>query len=131
MKYIKSYKLLEESSFGEIYIDLIADILLPIKDDYNGIEGDIKTLKNGDVVIEINVNKIKFKGDKYTIERMEDIQSFLSLIVEATKRIKEATNKEVRILNIYDTLSLNEEALLITDPIKIFIMSGESFLDNH
>lgn len=127
MKHIKKF----ESSSDEIDIDLIADILLPVKDDYNGVKGEIKTFQNDDVCVEINVNQIKFKGDKFTIERMEDIQSFLSLVLDVTKRIKEATNKEVRILNIYDTLSLNEEALSTTDPIKIFIMSGKSFLDNY
>jgi len=117
MKHLKKF---ENSEFNDIS-DIIKDIILPLRDDYNNVEGEIRLLQDNSILLEIKPNKINFRGDKYSIERAEHIQEFVNEILEASKRIKEATGKVVKILNIYDSLSLNEEALSITDPIKIFI----------
>lgn len=125
MKHLKKF---ENSEFNDIS-DIIKDIILPLRDDYNNVEGEIRLLQDNSILLEIKPNKINFRGDKYSIERAEHIQEFVNEILEASKRIKEATGKVVKILNIYDSLSLSNEAMLSSDPIKIYIIDISSSRD--
>jgi adenylosuccinate synthase len=136
MKYLEKYKIFEyDSDLKHIYesnksdiLDLIKDIIFYLKDDYNGIKGDIKILQDDSILLEIDPIKIKFNGDKYTIDRATHIREFISEILEICKRIEEATGKIVKILSIYESFTLSE---MSTSSIKIYILDEKNSSFSH
>jgi len=122
---MRHLKHIYESKESDIF-DVIQDIIVHLKDDYNEIEGDIKILQDDSILLEIKPNKIKFKGDKYTIDRAEHIKEFIGEILEVSKRIEEATGKIVKILNIYESFTLNDDSMVTSESIKIYIIEKSS-----
>lgn len=122
---MKHLKHIYESNESDI-LDIIKDIIVHLKDDYNEISGDIKILQDDSILLEIKPNKIKFKGDKYTVDRAEHIKGFIGEILEISKRIEEATGKIVKILNLYESFTLNDDSMATSNPIKIYILDKSS-----
>lgn len=126
MKNLKHLKIFENIDETPI-IDIIRDILIYIKDDYDGITGQIKTYKqNSDIKLSLNVRDVKFKGLDYSIERVEDVNKFLKDILDTCIRLEEATNLEIKVLNLYTSLSVSNEILKTSNPIEIFICEPDS-----
>jgi hypothetical protein len=105
MRYLKIF----ESS--EIDIQLIKDIIVEIRDEYQSITGMIHEHQEY-VEIELHTNKIPFKGKPQwkrivpspglTLDYIEDTNKFISLITSVSRRLEDALNREVRIHDLYN-----------------------------
>ena len=95
MRHLKVF----ESS--EIDIQLVKDIIVEIRDEYQSITGMIYDEKEY-FEIELHVSKIAFKGKPLTLDYIEDTNKFILLITSVSRRLEDAFDREVKIFDLYD-----------------------------
>lgn len=103
MKYLKLF----ENS--EIDTQLVKDIIIEIKDEYTSIDGEISKNDDG-LEIKLDCSKIfryyTHKGEKdinpHGLEYIERKNKFISLIIEISKRLEDALDYTVKVLNLFD-----------------------------
>lgn len=107
MKHLKTFeKNLNLFSFDQDKdLTIIKEILLELKHEYPGLEGDITTRKFGEseYLIIILTPQEMINEDVVKLASNEKKLSFFTTVIECCKRIQEATDREVRITDLFNT----------------------------
>lgn len=102
-------------SSSEAEFDTIKDILLEIKDKYQGIDGQILQVEKDDgvtmfsghkgtivYIIELNCDEIKVQGVPDSIEHWRFKQEFTGVILNCCERLERALSVKVKVPNLQD-----------------------------
>jgi len=91
-------------AFSDSDIETIKDIILELKHEFTEIDGEIynKKYDRGNVTI-IELSPMKVYNEKcVTIENLEKKMKYYNLIIEVATRIKDATKRDVRIVDLFN-----------------------------
>jgi hypothetical protein len=90
----------ENKSIG-IDIDLVKDIIIELKDEYNYLEGGIY-INDNSLEIRLNCENIQLGDKSSSLDYINKKFKFIELIIAVSERLKLALGVDVKIQNLYD-----------------------------
>jgi len=91
----------QEEGKIDIDVDLVKDIIIELKDEYNHLEGGIY-LHSDSLEIRLNCRNLRFGESKSKLEYIKNKFKFIELLLSICERLEDALNVNVSIHNIYD-----------------------------
>lgn len=104
MKHLKKYNEANAFTFDPD-MDLIKEIILELKHEYPSLEGEIVNRVDGDnTYTVIQLEPLPIYNDVSTkIVNIDKRMKYFNDVIECSKRLQEALDREVRLQNLFDT----------------------------
>lgn len=84
-------------------IQIIKNVLIDLKDEYEYIGGEIFTPNTGDFfLIKLFLKDVVFKGEKYYLELQKNKSEFINFLIKIIERLEFATHMKSKTLGLFE-----------------------------
>lgn len=85
-------------------IQIIKNVLIDLKDEYEYIDGEIFTPKNTDDYfhIKLYLKDVVFKGEKYSLELQKNKSEFINFLIKIIERLELATHMKSLTIDLFE-----------------------------